>query len=45
MDSHSVGERQRVCGGRPCHGLLHGTAGQEGKQITEDSDLIKPERK
>lgn len=45
MDSHSVGERQRGGGGRSSHGPLHGAAGQEGKQIAENSDLIKPERK
>lgn len=45
MGSHSVGERQKGCGGRSSHSPLHRTAEQEGNQITENSDLIKPERK
>lgn len=45
MGSHSVGERQKGCGGRSSHGPVRWTAEQEGKQIAEDSDLIKPERK
>lgn len=43
VGSHSVGERQKGCGGTSSHGPLHRTAEWEGKQIAEDSDLIKLE--
>lgn len=43
MGSHSVGERQKGCGGRCSHGPIHQTAEEEEKQIAENSDLIKPE--
>lgn len=45
MDSHSVGERQRVWGGGPLMAFCMGQQDRKAKQITEDSDLIKPERK
>lgn len=40
-----MGEKDEGVWEKSSHGLIHGTAGQEGKQIAEESDLIKPEIK
>lgn len=40
-----VWEKDKGVWEKSCHGLIHRIAGQEGKQIAEESDLIKSERK